>query len=712
MDALYKEFLAVAKHLNSNLEITPVLYGSLGLQVVSGLELHPQDIDVLVPSEYVQGKWELLKTNIELLGYILVDQYEHEFEKGGVKLAFAFEEDLLPFAGVDYRALEVTEREGVRYKRLTISDYLKVYRKSLNDGYRRTKNNSKDQRKIDLLEKLLEGEESIGGGVMESMIEKKIDSIFSLWTQGDCPGGQIAIRKKGEIIYRTNFGLANLEHRIPIEEDTIFHVASISKQITVMCVLLLQEDGKLSIDDDVRKYVPECIQFNEPVTLREMMNNISGIRDQWELLMISGVRIDDTITQTDALNMIGKQKELNFEPKSQYMYSNANFTLLAEIVERISGKSLNDFCKERIFSPLGMENTMFKDSYWKLIKNRANSYFDMGTGVFVNNVLNYGTYGATALNTTITDFLKWMDNYKEPKICSKETIETMFNAPKLRDGKTSPYAGGLFVGEHKGHKYIEHGGADAAYRAQMLRFVDDDIDIVIFSNTQNIMMKDAAFAIADIILGHDNDNGINEDSGKELTQENSKTTSNNEKDQSFQRYIKNFNASEAPGFYFGYTPDSAIISSTIVLKDGTPHSKGGYGETPLLHMQGNHYKIRITGVDLFLGNDPGLIIKNSYIPLRKLVPYSSADHEEMAYGGRYESKELDTYYDIIKEDGICYFRHHRNGKQKLYKVGEDKFVTDGMTFSIEFIKEADSVTGFKLSGGRVKNVRFTKVSGI
>ncbi|WP_353892829.1 serine hydrolase domain-containing protein [Proteinivorax hydrogeniformans] len=521
-------------------------------------------------------------------------------------------------------------------------------------------------------------------------LEKKIDKIFSCWQKDLCPGGQVVVRKKDEIIYNKNFGYANLEHLIPIKDETVFHVASVSKQVAVMCVLLLQEDGKLSIDDDVRDYVAEYIAFDEPVTVRQMINNVSGIKDQWELLGLSGVRIVDTITQKDALSLISKQKKLNFAPQTKWLYSNSNFTLLAEIVEKTSGKTLNEFATERIFKPLGMKKTFFKDNYWKVIPNKANSYYDVGDGSFIYSVLNYGTYGATSLNTTANDFLKWMGNFKKPTVCSPDTIKIMSDAPKLKDGKESSYAGGLFVGEYKGHKYIEHGGADAAYRSATIRFTEDDVDIVLFSNTQNLLMKDAAFAVADAVFGYEK-----EESKKEEKPE---------------VYSDEVNLDEVEGYYFPKSQET-IMAFKIVVKDGLPHMQNPYGLAPLVHISGNHYKIEQLNLEIYLGKESALKTKEKLIPLEKIKPYQPFDSTH--YTGRYQSEELDTFYDVIEEDGILYTSHSRNGQHVLYQVEENKFLTNvPFTFTVEFVKEEGKIKGLIFTGNRAQNVEFVKVASI
>ena len=236
---------------------------------------------------------------------------------------------------------------------------------------------------------------------MDSMdLNKQIGNIFSRWDHADTPGGQVAVEYQGRLICSRCFGLANLEYRVPVTEDTRFHVASVSKQVTVLSLLLLAEAGKLDIDDDIRRYLPDLVSFREPVTLRNLMNNNSGIRDQWELMTLRGIRYIDTITMDDVLETLRPQKTLNFAPGSHYLYSNSGFTLLAEVVRRVSGRSLPDFAKEQIFQPLGMEHTFIRQGFWDTVPGIAVSYTDDGTGHFVPCPLNFATWGATSMNTT------------------------------------------------------------------------------------------------------------------------------------------------------------------------------------------------------------------------------------------------------------------------------------------------------------------------
>jgi CubicO group peptidase (beta-lactamase class C family) len=203
---------------------------------------------------------------------------------------------------------------------------------------------------------------------------KQIDAVFENWNKPDSPGAAVAVIEHGKTVYEKGYGSANLEYGIPIGPETIFHVASVSKQFTAMAIVLLERDGKLSIEDDVHKYLPELPQYGSPIKLRNLLQHTSGIRDQWETLATAGWSLEDVITQDQILRMLFRQKELNFTPGSRHLYSNSGFTLLAEIVKRVSGKPLPDFCEERIFRPLQMTHTHFHQDLHRIVPGRAYSY--------------------------------------------------------------------------------------------------------------------------------------------------------------------------------------------------------------------------------------------------------------------------------------------------------------------------------------------------
>lgn len=519
---------------------------------------------------------------------------------------------------------------------------------------------------------------------MTEQMRKQIDEVFHLWSDGVCPGGQVAIRKGGEYIYDRCFGYADIENRLPVTEQSVFHVASVSKQLTVFAVLLLQEDGLLNIDDDVRTYIPELIRFDEPVKVRNLINNNSGIRDIWTLEIARGVRIDDTITQKDAVTIISNQTQLNFPPETQYMYSNSNFVLLAEIAEKISGKSLNDFLRERVFEPLGMTSTVIRDRYWQRIDNRARSFWDNGTEYF-HSVLNYGSYGSTSLHTTAHDFMKWMENYKNPTVCKKETIDLMMQVPTLKGGAPTDYAGGLMIGELEGHRYFKHGGADAGFRSIIVRLPDDDIDLVILGNTQNTPTDPAAMAVLRILLG------LEPAKKPEMSVK------------------EDFDPSEAPGFYYADLPDAVTVE--VVEENGKLFMTEAFDKAPLTHVRGNLYKVGRLDTWLLLGPDaPVMYVPGGKIALCKASEDAVPSEHLLRYEGRYESSEIETAYEVSERDGKLYLYHFRDGESRLYPIAHDRFVSDAVRSAfVQFTRgSGGAVIGLTMSFGRVQNLPFSK----
>lgn len=225
-------------------------------------------------------------------------------------------------------------------------------------------------------------------GRAESNQEKKdslsdrVDKVFAQWDKPDSPGCALAVIKDGQMIYKRGYGLANLEHNIPMSPASIMDTGSVSKQFTAMAVALLAEQGKFSLDDDIRKYLPEISQYQAPITIRHLIHHTSGIRDYLTLMAIAGMRDDDHYVDGEVVNLLARQKELNFKPGSEFLYSNSGYFLLSQIVKRASGKSLREFAEENIFKPLGMTRTRFYDDHTEIVRNRAASYVPRKGGGF------------------------------------------------------------------------------------------------------------------------------------------------------------------------------------------------------------------------------------------------------------------------------------------------------------------------------------------
>ncbi|WP_165570282.1 serine hydrolase domain-containing protein [Chryseobacterium sp. FH1] len=338
--------------------------------------------------------------------------------------------------------------------------------------------------------------------------EKKIDSLFSTYNSKTA-GVAVGVVKDGKLIFKKGYGTANLEYDIAITPKTIFNVGSVSKQFTTFSIYLLEKQGKISLDDDVRKYIPELPIYEKTITIKHLCSHTSGLKDQWSLLTLAGWRMDDVITHEQVMKIITKHKELNFAPGSQFKYSNSGFSLLTEIVKRVSGKSFSAFAKENIFDPLGMENTLIYDDNEKIVKNRAYSY-GSEDGLYIKRNLNSSSIGPTNVYTTVEDLSKWTANFENPKVGDADFINhfneksTLDNGEpailSVRDGETIYHAKGQFTRNYKGLNLYNHTGSDAGFKSYLGRFPDNKLSIILLSNDENFASYNAGLDIAEFYL--------------------------------------------------------------------------------------------------------------------------------------------------------------------------------------------------------------------
>src|SRR5678810_1046592 len=329
---------------------------------------------------------------------------------------------------------------------------------------------------------------------------KTIDSLFKTWDNNNTPGCAIGIVRNDSIIYAKGYGMANLEYGIPVTAQTIFHMASVSKQFTAYAILLLAKQGKLQLDDDIHKYLSWFPDLKEKITIRNLLNHTSGIRDQWQLLAISGTRLDDVITQDHIIKILSKQQALNFKPGEQYSYSNSGFTMLAEIVRSVTGQSLRQFTDSAIFKPLGMLNTHFHDDYEEIVKDRSYSYDRKDSAHFANSILSYSVAGATSLFTNLEDMSKWIMNFYTHKLGDQKDIDQLTQKGKLNSGKELNYALGIVSDTYNGWRQYSHGGADAGYRTYLTVFPDLKMGLALFSNLGDVNAGGKLYEIEDLFI--------------------------------------------------------------------------------------------------------------------------------------------------------------------------------------------------------------------
>ena len=331
--------------------------------------------------------------------------------------------------------------------------------------------------------------------------EARVDAVFRPWTGPGAPGCAVGVMDGGDLRFAKGYGAANLEYDVPITPTTVFHVASVSKQFTALAVGLLVADGEVSWDDDIRRYVPELPDFGTPITLRQLAHHTSGIRDQWALLQMAGWRWGgDVIRQADVLDLLARQTGLNFPPGSDYVYSNSGYTLLAVVVERVSGQSLRNFAERHLFRPLGMTRTTFRDDHTLLVPNRAYAYARQGLGGYRLSIPDFAIAGATSLFTTVEDLARWNRNFGSGEVGGHDLLRQLQQRGALGDGARLSYAFGLQHGTHRGRRTIGHGGTDAGYRSEFLRFPDEDTAVAVLCNTGVADPGRLARDIADVFL--------------------------------------------------------------------------------------------------------------------------------------------------------------------------------------------------------------------
>ena len=328
----------------------------------------------------------------------------------------------------------------------------------------------------------------------------QVDKLFAAWDTTASPGAALAVIKDGRIVYERGYGMAKLEDGLVNTPDKVFDIGSVSKQFTAACVAMLVRDGKVKVDDDIRKYLPEMPAYEKPVTVRHLLHHTSGLRDYNALLELAGFRDDaDSPTVAEALEIVRRQKKLNYAPGEEYSYTNTGFFLLSQIVERVSGKSLNAFAQERIFRPLGMTKTLFQDDHTQVVKDRATGYGAVEGGGFRIYLSNWDETGDGNVYTTVRDLALWDQAFYSGAL-GQDLMAMLQTTGTLNSGKPITYAWGLVVREYRGLKVVEHGGAWVGYRAALVRFPDECFSVIILSNLDAFDPSGLAFKVADIYL--------------------------------------------------------------------------------------------------------------------------------------------------------------------------------------------------------------------
>lgn len=329
----------------------------------------------------------------------------------------------------------------------------------------------------------------------------RIDSIFAQYDNPHSPGCAVGVIRDGRFLFKRGYGMANLEHDIPLTTTNVFDLASTSKQFTAGAILLLAAEGKLSLDDDIRRFLPELPDHGRPVTIRHLIHHTSGIRDYLTLQYLAGKRDDDFYTPEDVVKLLAKQRELNFVPGDEYLYSNSGYFLLSQIVRRASGKTLQEYAAEKIFRPLGMAHTHFHDDHTHIVPGRATGYAPAEGDGFRISMTTLDMIGDGNVFTTVEDLLAWDRNFYQPVVGGTSFLEALQARGRLNNGDTLDYASGLAHATYRGLRTVGHGGSFVGYRSQMMRFPDQRFTVICLCNLATANPARLARRVADGFLG-------------------------------------------------------------------------------------------------------------------------------------------------------------------------------------------------------------------
>jgi CubicO group peptidase (beta-lactamase class C family) len=516
----------------------------------------------------------------------------------------------------------------------------------------------------------------------------RIDSVFTAWNGTDRPGCALGVDRDGQPLYRRGYGMADLQHDLAITPASIFHVASISKQFAAFTVALLAQDGRLSLDDEVRKYVPEVPDFGTPVTIRHLIHHTSGLRDQWELLGMAGWRFStDLITEQDVLRITARQKALNFVPGSEYAYSNTGYTLLGTIVKRVTGQSLQQVADARIFKPLAMHSTHFHDDHAMIVRGRTSAYEPRPGGGWRISIPTFDTYGATSLFTTVDDLLKWEQNFQTKQVGGEALLRAAQQPTRLTNGMPLNYGYGLSVGSYRGAATVGHGGADAGYRADVVRFPEHGLAVAVLCNGSPTGPGNLSRKVADVLLG-DRLASVPATATVTITEARAKALAGiyrlDEKDETLWLVARG-NRLTVPdlGLSLTATSDSTFRVPEFPVTLRFSALTGG------LHR-----------MVLEVEDEP----PQAWQQQPAAVPPTAQAMTALA--GTYWSEELEARYTVAVGDSGLTLGHRKSEAMPLRIAFGDAWIAPFGT--VRFTREKGKVTGFTLTGGRVRNVAFRR----
>ncbi|WP_338791705.1 serine hydrolase domain-containing protein [Bernardetia sp. MNP-M8] len=518
-----------------------------------------------------------------------------------------------------------------------------------------------------------------------------IDNLFIDWSTENNPGGVVLVTHQNNLVFTKAYGLANIPYQIANTEESVFNIGSLSKQFTAMGIVLLYLDGKLSFDDDIKTYLPEFTDFGKTITIRQLLHHTSGLRAVPELFGLAGWRSGDAISNDDVYRYLLKQQDLNFEPNSEFMYSNSGYILLAKIIERISKQDFKSYMKEKVFQPLHLNSTFVEEDYSAIITKTANSYTETAPSFFQTVENNDLTYGASNVYSTSVDISNWAKNYTKAPKSWKKAFSILETLTTLNSGEKNNYAFGIVIDDFFGNRRIQHTGAIAGFQSIMYSYPDEDLQIIILSNFTSNQLSQKANQISQLFL-----------------QNKSKPTKIEEIKSSFKISIEDLQKNE--GMYWN---DKNNYSRKIfVANDTLWYLRNNNQKSPLLPISETEFQMGgineklVIKFDIHSAKMTLIFANNSTETFEKYEDKLLTLEELKSYTGEFYSSELETFYTITLKDKSLYGYHSRFGEFEIQVLKRDVVSWSGMAIS-KYKRNGNSI-GFWVTMNGIRNLWFEK----
>jgi CubicO group peptidase (beta-lactamase class C family) len=521
--------------------------------------------------------------------------------------------------------------------------------------------------------------------------QQAVDKVFAAYETPGSPGCSLGVVRDGAFVYSKGYGLASLELGVPLAPNSVFYMASVSKQFTAASIVLAAEQGFLSLDDDIHKYIPELPNYGEPITLREMLHHTSGFRDFLGLVQLSGRDLSDVLPAAQMLDLIARQKALNFSPGTEYLYSNTNYFLLAEVIKRATHKPLSVFAEANIFRPLGMSHTRFYDDRSVVVPGRVPAYDPGSNGSFkVDWSTNFDNVGDGGLMSSVDDLLLWDKNFYDNRLGKGTLLKELQTRGILKNGKQIDYALGLEISTYRGLPIVEHGGALFGYRTEILRFPEQRFSVICLCNLGSVNPGSLSRAVADLYLK-------SALAPAPAPAHPSEPTSQKTAAADAHALAGNYeNPKTHSALQFSIAGDALQVYGMSLKSVGPDQFVLPIGPTVSFEKKNGKTSVK-------LENNGNLMFEGN-----KVAELHLAESQLQAYAGVYKSTELDATYKLAVEGGSLIVHNGWNPPVKLDSLVRDEFSVGQLGTLVFHRNTAGRVTGLSVYSGRIRDVGFEK----